>query len=94
MIGWGATVMFLRQSGLFIILFGLTMRRRRREDRKDARGKEKKWMANSLDENTALNLVSVWGFEQQNWSGRIFSLAYSRKYLKGRFLFRANRSRL
>lgn len=94
MIGWGATVMFLRQSGLFIILLGLTMRRRRREDRKDARGKGKKWMANSLDENMALNLVSVWGFEQQNWSGRIVSLAYSRKYLKGRFLFRANRSRL
>lgn len=23
MIGWGATVMFLRQSGLFVILFGL-----------------------------------------------------------------------
>lgn len=40
MIRWVTTVMFLREFGLFIILFGLTMRRRRRDNRKDARGME------------------------------------------------------
>lgn len=44
--------------------------------------------------STPLNLVSVLGFEQRNWSGRIVSLTYSRNYLDRRFLFRANRSRL
>ena len=39
-------------------------------------------MANSPDENTALNLVSVQEFEQQNWSGRIVSLAYFQEVLK------------
>ena len=51
-------------------------------------------MANSLHRSTPLNLVSVLGFEQQSRSGRIVSLTYSRNYLKGRFLFRASRSRL
>ena len=48
----------------------------------------------SLGQNLALNLGLSVGSEQPKCNGRIVSLAYSRNYSKGRFLFRANRSRL